>query len=217
MSQRLGVFGGMFDPVHQGHCKAAAFALDALCLDGLKMVPCHVPNHREEAIANGKQRVRMLELATQNQDKVEIDTLELDSAGVSYMVETIDQIALRNKNASLVLVLGLDSFNSLPTWHRFSEMSQTCHLLVLSRPGAHLDIKSKVLISQHWLEKESAEDLFVSNAGNFYLAENVDFDLSSTDVRKAIRTGHTLTGLVDASVAEYISDHKLYQSHSFVK
>ncbi|MFK7865761.1 MAG: nicotinate-nucleotide adenylyltransferase [Pseudohongiellaceae bacterium] len=210
MRYRLGVFGGMFDPVHEGHYKAALFALDELSLDKLKLVPCHVPNHRQVAIASPEQRVRMLGLATQWQSKLEVDTIELDRTGVSYMVETLTQLADSHSDASIVLVLGLDSFNSLPSWHRFSDMSEKCHLLVLSRPGASIDEMTETLVRQYWSHKESAEELFAAQSGNFLLAKNIDFDLSSTAVRKAINKGQALAGLLAPNVADYIASEKLY-------
>lgn len=211
MISRLGVFGGMFDPVHRGHVQAALYGLDLMALDLLKIVPCHIPNHRPGAFASGRQRQQMLALATAEQSAIEVDTLELDREGVSYMVDTLKEIACRYENASLVLIIGTDSFNSLPQWERYSEMSELCHLLVLSRPGAFIDNNSKSLIDQHWSEKDDPERVFASQRGNYYVATDFVFDISSTKVREAILQGESLASLVDEKVVNYINGQRLYK------
>lgn len=210
MSFRLGVFGGMFDPVHKGHVEAAIHASVLLRLDKLKLVPCHVPNHRSGAHASGLYRQRMLELAIARHQNLEVDSIELDGEGVSYMVDTLIEVAAANTSATLVLVIGLDTFNSLPKWHKFEELSQLCHLLVLSRVGQEVDSTSKSKIDNHWQSKGDANEIFASSAGNYYIERNFNFDISSTAVRDAIKNKEKLSALLDDDVATFISDQHLY-------
>lgn len=212
MINRVGVFGGMFDPVHRAHIQAALYGLELLKLDLLKMVPCHIPNHRPGAFASGQDRLNMLGLATEKYSALEVDTIELDRDSVSYMVDTVAEIAGRYKSASVVLIIGLDSFNSLPTWNRFSEMSKLCHLLVLSRSGALVKKQSKSQVGRHWMQIDNPKEMFGSKQGNYHMVENFDFDISSTAVREAIHKGQLLTELVDESVAGYIESKNLYSS-----
>lgn len=210
MSFRLGVFGGMFDPVHIGHIEAAVHASKLLRLDQLKLVPCHVPNHRSGAHASGLQRLEMLELAIAQYPNLELDSVELDREGVSYMVDTLLELAAANASATLVLVIGLDAFNSLPKWHKFEEISQLCHLLVLSRPGQTVDLASTKKIDKHWRSVDDASEIFTNSSGNYYIERGFNFDISSTVVRDAIKTKEKLSALLNDDVATFISDQHLY-------
>jgi len=210
MSFRLGVFGGMFDPVHKGHVEAAIHASALLSLDKLKLVPCHVPNHRSGARAGGLHRARMLELAISSYQNLEVDSIELEREGVSYMVDTLIEIAAANTAASLVLVIGMDAFNNLPKWHKFEEISQLCHLLVLSRAGEKADSASVSKIDSHWQNKGHAGAIFTSSSGNYYIEKDFNFDISSTAAREAIRNKEKLSAMLDDDVATFISDQHLY-------
>lgn len=214
MSFRLGVFGGMFDPVHKGHVEAAIHASVLLRLDKLKLVPCNVPNHRSGAHASGLYRQQMLELAIARHENLEVDSIELDREGVSYMADTLIEIAAVNTSATLVLVIGLDAFNSLPKWHKFEEISQLCHLLVLSRAGEKVDSASVNMIDKHWQNKGDASEIFTSSSGNYYIERNFNFDVSSTAVRDAIRNKEKLSAMLDDDVATFISDKHLYSTNA---
>jgi nicotinate-nucleotide adenylyltransferase len=210
MSFRLGVFGGMFDPVHKGHVEAATHASALLRLDKLKLIPCHVPNHRSGARVSGLHRQQMLELAISSYQNLEVDSIELDREGVSYMVDTLIEIAAANTAASLVLVIGMDAFNNLPNWHEFEEISQLCHLLVLSRAGEKANSASVRKINSHWQNKGHADEIFASSSGNYYIEKNFNFDISSTAVREAIRNKEKLSAMLDDDVATFILDQHLY-------
>ena len=89
MKSRLGVLGGMFDPIHNGHVEAARFACQLLSLDLVKMIPCHIPNHRDSAVSNTTHRLNMLRLAIGSDGRLEPDDIELRKNRVSYSVETM--------------------------------------------------------------------------------------------------------------------------------
>ncbi|MFT6092805.1 MAG: nicotinate-nucleotide adenylyltransferase [Pseudohongiellaceae bacterium] len=200
----------MFDPVHKGHIEAATHACVLLSLDKLKLVPCHVPNHRSGARESGLYRQRMLEMAISNYQNLEVDSAELGREGVSYMVDTLIEIAAANIAASLVLVIGMDAFNNLPKWHKFEEISQLCHLLVLSRAGEKTDPTSVSKIDSYWHNKGSAGEIFTSSSGNYFIEKDFNFDISSTAVREAIRNKEKLSAMLDDEVARFISDQHLY-------
>ena len=115
MSAPLVVLGGLFDPVHKGHVSAAQFALEFLSLPRIKMIPCHLPNHKAVPNTQGEHRLAMLTLATASYPKIEVDPIELQRDRVSYTVDTLTE--LKKRHSVLVFVLGVDSFNSLPLWH----------------------------------------------------------------------------------------------------
>ena len=133
MSSRLGILGGMFDPVHNGHVAAARFAINILNLDALKMVPCHIPNHRASQQLSARHRLEMLELALRSESCIETDDCEIKRGGVSYAVDTVRELAAKGAWDHVVFVMGIDAFNGLPNWHEWRSLLESCHLLVLGQ------------------------------------------------------------------------------------
>ncbi len=213
---RLGVMGGMFDPVHRGHLVVARAAVSALSLDRLHLVPCATPNHREGAAASGEQRMAMLELAAASEPDLVVDDRELRRTGVSYSVDTLRDFHQQFADAALVFVLGWDSFLSLPRWHRWQELFSYAHLCAVSRPGVAWpppmdDADGRAL--RKLLTQRSVPDaqaLFERTAGSVLVVENIEQDISSTKVRRALREGQSTGEWIDPAVTEYIARHGLY-------
>ena len=113
MMSRLGIFGGMFDPVHEGHLEAARYAKELLRLDCVKLIPCNIPNHRTPAYCSAAHRLAMLELVTKDEFGIEVDDTELRKASVSYSLETVKVMRANTVADSIVFILGMDSFNSI--------------------------------------------------------------------------------------------------------
>ena len=119
----MGVYGGLFDPVHDGHLEVARYARTALELDKVLLVPCKLPNHRSGAQASGAARLHMLELASRDEATLEVSDIELEREGVSYTVDTLAQLRKQEPNTDFVFILGQDAFSSLPQWQRWHH----CH------------------------------------------------------------------------------------------
>ena len=117
MMSRLGVFGGMFDPVHEGHLEAARYAKELLRLDCVKLIPCNIPNHRTSAYSSAAHRLAMLELVTKNEFGIEVDDTELRKASVSYSLETVKIMRANTVADNIVFILGTVSYThlTLPT------------------------------------------------------------------------------------------------------
>ncbi len=132
----LALLGGTFDPVHLGHLRAAWEVADALDAE-LRLVPAQLPPHRPQPVASATARVAMLRAALAGQQRLRLDLREIDRAGPSYTVDTL--LSLRAEIGSqrpLVLVLGQDAFAGLATWHRYCELPELAHILVMTRPQA---------------------------------------------------------------------------------
>lgn len=213
---RLGVMGGMFDPVHRGHLVVARAAVSALSLDRLHLVPCATPNHREGAAASGAQRTAMLELATASEPNLVVDDRELQRTGVSYSVDTLRDFHHESSDAALVFVLGWDSFLTLPHWHRWQDLFTYAHLCTVSRPGVAWppsmdDADGRAL--RKLLTERSVPDpeaLFERTAGSVYVVENIEQEVSSTKVRNALQEGQSTGEWIAPAVTEYIARHGLY-------
>lgn len=211
MTSRIGVYGGMFDPVHNGHIKAASFAASLLDLDQVRLIPCAVPNHRDPATARSEQRVRMLELATSGRPKLCVDQRELQRTGVSYTTDTLRSLSEEFSARTLVFILGLDAFNSIPHWHNWPELFELAHLLVLNRRGGKLDA---AVCEQLGYEERSVPEplqLFNCETGGIYFAWDFDIDLSSSAVRDRLRANEETARMLDGKVSLYIDDNKLYR------
>ena len=124
MRKRVGVYGGMFDPVHCGHLAVAELAVEALSLDRILLVPCKLPNHRHAASASGPQRLDMLGLACAKKPQLEASPIELEREGVSYSVDTLTQLRAADPDTDFVFVLGRDAFEGLPRWERWERPYQ---------------------------------------------------------------------------------------------
>jgi nicotinate-nucleotide adenylyltransferase len=131
---RVGVFGGTFDPVHVGHLAIANAALESVPLDRVLFVPARrAPLKDRGPVADEEDRLRMLELAVGGEPRFSVSRIELDRAGPSYTVETLEQLT---GNDDLFLILGSDAMANLPRWKDAARIAQLATLTVAERPGA---------------------------------------------------------------------------------
>jgi len=210
MMSRIGVFGGMFDPVHRGHVAAAVAALDALQLETLHFVPCARPNHRDDPSASAEHRLQMLELAASVDTRLGVDDRELRRPGTSYAVDTLQSFAEEWPDAALVFVLGWDSFLSLPSWHRWSDLFELAHFCAVSRPGADEPMPPELHKELLARRADSPQSLFQQRCGGIFILDGVDMDISSSRLREAMEGKSTDDTLLPPAVAAYIRQHKLY-------
>ena len=131
-----GILGGTFDPVHLGHVALAQAALAGLPLGEVLWLPSGSPGHRAPPVASARDRLAMLRLATAGNPRYRIDDGELDRSEPTYTVHTLTRLRAQLGNEQpLALLLGSDSFLSLPTWLRWRELFDLAHIAVASRPG----------------------------------------------------------------------------------
>ena len=210
MSSPLAVLGGLFDPVHKGHVSAALFALEFLSVQRLKMIPCHLPNHKVVPATQSEHRLAMLKLATASYPQIEIDQIELERDQVSYSVDTLTE--LKKRHSVLVFVLGVDSFNSLPQWHGWQKIMELSHLLVLPRHGSTLADETLRAVDIEHRQVHTGEQMLVNTSGKIIFCENFDYDVASSEIRKKITRGDDVSAALDAKVVQYINDNCLYQN-----
>lgn len=212
MSLRLGVLGGMFDPVHNGHIEAARFARQMLGLDELHLVPCHIPNHRGAAIGSPADRLAMLHSAVAGKNGLLVNPIELNRNQVSYMVDTLTAMRAELTPDALVLVAGMDTFNTVPEWHAWQKLFELCHFFVLARNGEVVSNATAGAVDLSSRLVHSAAEMFSAETGKIWIAEDFGIDLSSSKVREAIRKQQDLSTLLDARVIEYINHNNLYRA-----
>lgn len=206
----IGVMGGMFDPVHNGHIAVALAALKALALDELRLIPCHLPYHRGPASASAQERLTMLQLAAAVDDRLRVDDRECLRPGVSYTVDTLESLRAEYKTAVLVLIVGADAFAGLTGWHRWQEIFGLANVLVVSRPRA-LDTWPATLQEEvQQRQVNSVEMLCAATQGRVLLLQDLQWDISSTQVREVLRRHSDAAALLPPAVASYIRTHGLY-------
>lgn len=211
---RIGIMGGMFDPVHRGHVELAARARAFCRLDSVKLLPTGVPVHRDAPQASAAQRIAMLELARAEHPWLEVDARECRSSAPSYTFETAAALRAEHPDAALFLLLGLDAFLAFDSWHRWQELLGLVHLLVAVRPGYRYE---SCRLDRGFRQEVNARLVASIEAAAQYAAGKIlhaalDLpDISSTQIRRMVRMGEDITTLVPPGVAEYIEAQALYK------
>ncbi|RUO77223.1 nicotinate-nucleotide adenylyltransferase [Idiomarina seosinensis] len=204
------LFGGTFDPIHNGHLKAAKALIEELKIGTLHLMPNAVPPHREQPGATGEQRMKMVQLACQPHADLVAEGFELNSDQPSYTVNTLKHFRQQYPADTLLFVMGMDSLVSLDSWHQWQQLLDHSHLLVMPRPGYTLDQASDSLrsyIAQH--KTDTAAALRRHQHGLIYIADTPLVNVSATQVRQQLAAGCTEVP-VPESVLNYIQQQQLY-------
>ena len=213
----LVLYGGTFDPVHNGHLAIARAARDALQVD-IHLMPAADPPHRPPPGAAAGDRVAMLQLALADEPGLLPDLRELqrhavDGARRSYSVDTLRGLrAELGADAPIVLLVGADSFIGLPTWKSWRELFDLAHFVVARRAGSPLDAELPPQLADALRGREvaSPESLRLQPAGRVLYLRQPLHAQSATDIRHRIAAGRPWRQLVPAAVADYIQFHGLY-------
>lgn len=206
------MLGGTFDPVHIGHLRSALEVRERLGFDELRLVPCHRPPHRAQPGASAEHRLRMLELALAGETQLCADARELRRAGPSYTFDTLTELrAELGEHCSLSLVMGADAFAGLDSWHRWRELPQLAHIVVVARPGYEQRTSGAVAELLRALQAESAA-LRQSTHGRIAMVALTPLPVSATDIRTRVREGRSPRYLLPDAVWSYIREHALYRT-----
>ncbi len=136
-ARRIGIFGGTFDPVHNGHLRTALEVAELLAFDELRLVPASVPPHRGAPLATAAERLRMLQLAADAHPGFVVDDRELVRGGASYTIDTLRSLrAELGETVRLCLIVGMDAFAAIDTWKEWRALGDHAHIVVVQRPGA---------------------------------------------------------------------------------
>lgn len=191
MNERIGVFGGTFDPIHVGHLAAAVNVREQLQLDRLLLVVANVPWQKvdQRAVSSAEDRLAMVEAAVEGIAGLEASAIEIERGGVSYTVDTLVELQDASPDGQLFLVVGSDVAPALETWERVEDVRKRCVLVVVTRPG------SPPYSAGGW----HSEEVQVP-----YL------DISSTDLRQRVAQDRPLDFLITPEVIRVIRERGLY-------
>jgi len=216
--RRIAAYGGTFDPVHNGHVEVARAIVLHFRLDELLIVPAHRPPHKgARSIAGAYHRFTMAVLASLDEPRVKVSTIELEAPERPYTFETIERLrSIYGSATRMFFVMGADSFEEINTWREPERLLSSTNLIVVTRPGhevssAHLDerLRSTIIdLREREGEVQMSEDL---DQHHIYLTGYVNIGASSTEIRRRVRDGESIEGLVPPRVAGYISKYELYR------
>ncbi len=218
MQQRIAVYGGTFDPIHQGHLQVAEAILDAFAMDRLLFVPAFVPPHkRHQEISSQFHRWAMLTLATANRARMFLSSVELELPERPYTVETLGRLQAEFDGSRLFFLMGVDSFRDVTMWHEHTRLLTEYDVIVATRPGYGSDDHIAAHLSPHLQARcvdlrngksPSSSDLA---SQHIYLTDYVEMDVSATQVREAAQQNQPIDRFVESEVAAYIQKYQIYR------
>lgn len=199
--KRIGIMGGTFNPVHNGHLAIAKAAMENFLLDEIVFVPSGLPPHKTTAeIADKELRYKMVKLAIAGYKHFSSSRIEMDRPGYSYAIDTFKQFHKRfGKKAKLFYIMGLDSINDILNWKRPLDLFKFCDFVVATRPGCKIKTFRR-LVKFPPLQKE---------VDKIHLIE-VKMDVSATKVRERIKEGKSIRRLVPHKAADYLRKEGIY-------
>lgn len=200
--ERLGVYGGTFDPIHMAHLIIAEQAREQLRLDRVLFVPSGNPPHKVgRSLPPAQQRAEMVRLAIAGNPHFSLCDFEIKREAVSYTVDTLMYLRETHPDAELFLLLGADNLPELHRWRQPEKIASLAHLCFAGRPGTELNLSLLAGI----ISEGMAEDVRTHQLTTPLL------EISSSDIRQRIREGRSIRYLVPAAIDAYISAHKLYE------
>jgi nicotinate-nucleotide adenylyltransferase len=201
----VGVFGGTFDPIHVAHLAVAQEALEALGLERVVFVPAGEPPHKPgQPITPANHRLAMVELAIAGNARFGVDRLEVDRAGPSYTVDTLEAFGATHRagggTSGLTLILSAEAFLGLPTWNEPRRVLELARVAVAPRDG--YTGADAAFVERH----------FPDQRDQVVFLDGPRLRLSATELRRQAAIGRSLRYLVPDAVAAYIDDHGLYRN-----
>lgn len=198
--KKMALFGGTFDPIHNGHLSMALRLVEALSLDGVLLMPSFVPPHKiRESMADGAHRLEMCRLAIAGQPLLQVSDMELRRGGASFTVDTLEELHRLYPDTQWYLITGADMFCTLRTWHRFSDIARLAVLCTVARCGT-----DTAALTDYAARLQA-------DGYRCYVDTQPVQTVSSTEIRLRAAAGQALDGLVPPCVEAYMKQQGLYQ------
>lgn len=211
--QKIGLLGGTFDPVHNGHLQLGDRVLENYNLDKILFIPASTPPHKNEAVSAVGHRLQMLKLAISGNRRFDFSEIEISRQKVSYTFDTIQE--LKSCGGTEVLyhfIIGYDALSEIETWYRWQDLLVVTNFIVAVRPGFSLKEIEQLLERNGFSPEDGGADRWIGEqTGNeiLFLAGEIA-DISSTEIRSRIASRKPWADLVPPLVADYIISNRLY-------
>jgi nicotinate-nucleotide adenylyltransferase len=210
--QLIGILGGTFDPIHNGHLHVATSVLKELPLDQIRLLPCYQPAFQKIPSASPEHRLIMTKLACDSLPKISVDEHEIHRQGSSFMIDTLRTLKKEQPDDYFCLIIGQDALASFDQWHEWEQILNYCHLIVVNRPINTTEINSGLqsFIIQHKTDDFSA--LLNSHSGKIFFCEIPALDISATRIRTQLKQHQNVENTIPHAVIDYILKHHLYEN-----
>jgi nicotinate-nucleotide adenylyltransferase len=215
---RIGIFGGTFNPIHAGHIRAAVEVRARFSLDRVLFVPSFIPPHKDSTeVASPGDRMAMIELALRRYRRLIPSPIEIEAGGTSYSIVTLDKVRRLYPGARIFFILGADAFLDIETWREWRRVLERCLFIVTTRPGSRLSAAREALAAEYRdgiVEIKPATRIreTLLSSRRIFLTPISAVDVSSTGIRSRVRRGASIRGLVPSPVARYIAERGLYRN-----
>ena len=218
----IGLLGGSFNPIHNGHLHIANYVYNTLALDRVIFIPTGDPPHKSaESLAPAHHRLAMVKLATEPHKSFVVDDREARSSTVSYSVDTVSQLKKEFPNGTeLGFIIGLDAFLDLQSWKQATHLLDNCHVIVCSRPGVTFtQLQSMPLLppipqpSLYNLNKQNISrlDISIPSGSSVTLLSIPPCEVSASHIRQQVALKRPIGHWLPPTVESYIIQHQLYQ------
>jgi len=206
----IGIFGGSFDPVHNGHLRAALETYQRLRLEKICFLPCYQHAFSKPLQASASQRLKMLELATIKQPFFCVSDDEIKQQTTSYTIETLKAMKQRQPQEKLALMIGIDAFLELPKWQQWRTLLDYASIIVLHRPGHYLP--GNGLIDEYLAEHRCKDKATFINQEihSIFLLSIPMLEISSTYIRQQIKEQQSVLYLLPQTIVNYINEKNIY-------
>jgi nicotinate-nucleotide adenylyltransferase len=209
------LYGGTFDPFHNGHLRMALEVKEALGLPRVVLFPSHRPPHKpRQPLTEDRHRLAMVAAAVAGLQGMEASDVEIRRGGASYSLLTVMEFRRAEPSTEFLFVIGADAFAEIPTWYRYEELLRACDFVLLPRPGAGDEPVSPAGVR---IEKEEphcyswkGKSYRIAGGRRLFCPSLPALEISSSSIREKVRTGKRIRGLVPPEVERYIFDHGLY-------
>lgn len=208
----IGILGGTFDPVHNGHLRLAIEMREALDLFSVRLIPASMPPLRSVPEMEASYRLRMLEAAIEGEEGLEIDDRELRREGPSYTADTLRSLRKDVGDAPLCLILGMDAFRRFDQWHQWEKLPELAHIAVAHRPGSSTPRSGAVAGLVKKRQVDDPAKLRERDSGYLIVREIPSLDISATRIRARLESGQSIRYLVPDPVNEILKRGELHHA-----
>jgi nicotinate-nucleotide adenylyltransferase len=214
--QRLGIFGGAFDPIHLAHLRVAEEAREHCRLHQVLFLPTANPPHKTLAVASPSfaHRLAMVAAAIAGNPAFQVSALEGEQTGKNYSVAILQRLHALYPRCEFFFIIGMDSFCDLATWHDYRRLFRLTNLVVTRRPGVDCDDRYELLpvaIRSEFCYDPATKILTHASGTRVIFLEETFLEISSTHIRQLLLSGRSVRYLLPTPVADYIEQHALYQ------
>ena len=214
--EKIGLFGGTFNPIHYGHLRSAEEIRERFGLSAITFIPASIPPHKNpEGIADAHHRLEMTRLSCKDHPCFSVSDFEIRQPGISYSINTIEHFQRETgAGTTIFFILGTDAFAEITTWMSYERLFSSCNFIVIDRPEffrPDLDKLLPLALSNQFCY-DQRRSAYEHQSGYCIFFENVTpISISSTHIRDAVRNHSSIESLVPPAVLDYIQANNLYR------